>query len=171
MKTKCRIKLRPVHRWFPVTFAEIRPSQQGSLSTGEDEVALGRALQMEAQLLGQEGRDRERAPGGARLRLFDVARATFDLLERADDPHLALQEIEVVLLEANQLAPPASEVDGRVDEGAESRIDHLGEPFDLIRCEVALLLMRNARREMLRQGDSGMSRASTASLNTPWSRR
>ena len=99
---------------------------------------------MEAQLLSQEGRDRERAPGGAHLRLFDVARAIIDLLKRADDPHLPLQEIEVVLLEANQLAAAAPEVDGRVDEGAEGRIDHLGEPFDTVRCEVTLLLMRNA---------------------------
>jgi hypothetical protein len=69
-----------------------------------------------------------------------------DLLKRADDPHLALEQMEVVPLEPDQLPPRAAEVHGAVDKSAERRLDHVGEPLDLLGSQVALLLVRYARQ-------------------------
>ena len=119
---------------------------------------------MSGQEINEKGRNHDRPATGTGLGLLDVSDAARDLLERADDANLTLQEIEAIALQPYELSPAAAEIDGAVDQCPELRIGSFGELFDLRRSQETLLGLGTRGSVTFRQGDSTISRESAASL-------
>ncbi|MFN2488342.1 MAG: hypothetical protein ABR529_01095 [Actinomycetota bacterium] len=88
----------------------------------------------------QEGRYRECLTTRTRFRLRHVAQFPADFLEGADDVDLSSEEVEVVSLEAYELAPSTAKVDGGVDKGLVVGMNGAREVLNLFRSKEALLL-------------------------------
>lgn len=83
----------------------------------KDELRLGRVLEMSGQKIDEEGRDIERPAAGAGLGLLDVSDAAGDLLECPYDAHLTLQEVQMLSLKPDELAPNGGTQVGRTHGG------------------------------------------------------
>src|SRR5258708_5032194 len=115
MKPQLGIKPGRHQSRLPLSPPEVRSPQKRTLRTDEDELADWCRSQVLRQDLRQKRRDRQHATARVTLGLLNVdRRCAANVLQRPDDANLPPENVEVLSLEAHELAPPAAEVHGRV---------------------------------------------------------
>ena len=100
---------------------EVRAAELAALRADEDEASLpwfGEPLQVPADLRGDLGWERHRAPTGPRLGRIRSQAALVELSQRFGDPNFAGVQIDVLAPEPSQLAQAHVREGGEQDECA-----------------------------------------------------
>jgi hypothetical protein len=90
--------------------------------------------------------DRQSSAAGSGLGFFNVPGVALHLFKCPDDMNESLEEVEVLAFESDQLAPTAAEIYSRVEKWLEQNVDVLNEQLNLLRLEIELFAMFDARQ-------------------------
>ena len=109
--------------------SEVAPAQHGS-GAGKHELGV-RALEVFAKQVAEKGGQCDEPARRAGLGLIDISELASDLLERATDARLSLEQVQPISLEASELAPARARVRRCMDQRGEVLTDRIPKPRDL----------------------------------------
>src|SRR2546430_537521 len=118
MKPQLGIKSGRHQSRVPLSPPEVRSPQKRTLRTDENELADWCRSQVLRQDLRQERGDRQHSTARMTLRLLHINRCrAANVLQRPDNADLPPENVEVLSLQADELAPSTAQIHSCVHEG------------------------------------------------------